>query len=117
MADNSQRTEQPTPRRIEKARKDGDFPVAREFVAAMQFFTFVSLAAAYFPDWIRAVQAALITGLRQAFSSSLTPGDLMILLTRLSAATLRPLAVLGGVLMALTVVLQMASTNLGFSLK
>ncbi|MDQ1471887.1 MAG: flagellar biosynthesis protein FlhB [Bryobacterales bacterium] len=116
MSDSSQRTEKPTPRRLEKARKDGDFPAAREFVAALQFFTFVSLAAAYFPDWITTVQAAMATGLRQAFSSSLTAGDLAALLTRLSIATLKPLAVLGGVLMAVTLVLQMGSTNLGFSL-
>jgi flagellar biosynthetic protein FlhB len=116
MADNSQRTEPPTPRRLEKARKDGDFPAAREFVAALQFFAFITLAAAYFHDWIGTVQAAMVTGLRQAFSSSLTAGDLVVLLTRLAVATLRPLAVLGGVLMAVTLVLQMGATNLGFSL-
>jgi len=116
MADNSQRTEQPTPRRLEKARKDGDFPVARELVAALQFFTFISFAAAYFPNWITTVQAALVTGLRRAFSSSLSTGDLTTLLTLMATEALRPLAVLGGLLMAVTVLLQMGSTNLGFSL-
>src|SRR5947209_3395191 len=99
MADNSQRTEQPTPRRLEKARKDGDFPAAREFVGALQFFAFISLAAAYFPDWIVTVQNAMATGLRQAFSSTLTAGDLVLMLNTLAGVTLRPLAVLGGVLM------------------
>lgn len=116
MSDSSQRTEQPTPRRLEKARRDGEFPEAREFVGALQFFAFISLAAAYFPEWILGVQAAMITGLRQAFSSSLTPGDLTVLLTRMARATLQPLAVLGCLLMALTLLLQMAATNLGVSL-
>lgn len=116
MADSSERTEQPTPRRLEKARKDGDFPVAREFVAALQFFTFVTLAAAYFPDWIATMQAALTTGLRQAFRTSLGATDFMALLKQMATATLRPLAVLGAFLVAVTVLLQMGSTNLGFSL-
>jgi flagellar biosynthetic protein FlhB len=116
MSDSSQRTEQPTPRRLEKARKDGDFPAAREFVGSLQFFAFVSLAAAYFPDWITLVRAAMVTGLRQAFSSSLTAGDLTVLLTRLATATLQPIAVIGGILMAVTLLLQMGATNMGFSL-
>ncbi len=42
MAD-PQRTEQPTPRRLEKARKEGQFPVSREFVSALVFLAFVWL--------------------------------------------------------------------------
>ena len=32
MADKSQQTEKPTPRKLEKARKEGQFPVSKEFV-------------------------------------------------------------------------------------
>ncbi|MBS1824265.1 MAG: EscU/YscU/HrcU family type III secretion system export apparatus switch protein [Acidobacteria bacterium] len=42
MAD-PQRTEQPTPRRLEKARKDGQYPVSKEFVSALVFLAFVWL--------------------------------------------------------------------------
>ncbi len=117
MADSSQRTEQPTPRRLEKARKEGDFPAAREFVAALQFFTFVTLASAYFPGWILDLRASLVIGLRQAFSTNLTPGELTVILLRLSQATLRPLVLLGCILMAATLLLQMGATNMGFSLR
>ncbi len=116
MSDSSQRTEKPTAKRLEKARKDGEFPVAREFVSAMQFFAFVSLAAAYFPDWVRQVRAAMATGLRAAFATSLTPSELAAMLTRLTLVTMQPLAILGLVLMAFTLLLQMGATNLGFSL-
>jgi flagellar biosynthetic protein FlhB len=120
MADSSQRTEKPTAKRLEKARKDGQFPAAREFVSAMQFFAFVSLAVAYFPGWLQQVRMAMLTGLRQAFSASLrssfTPGDLAAMLTRLVLATMQPLAVLGFILIAFTLLLQMGATNLGFSL-
>ena len=47
MADKSQQTEKATPRRLEKARKEGRFVSAREFVAGVQFLIFVSIAAAW----------------------------------------------------------------------
>ncbi|MDP9171746.1 MAG: EscU/YscU/HrcU family type III secretion system export apparatus switch protein [Acidobacteriota bacterium] len=115
MSDSAQRSEQATPRRLEKARKDGDFPAAREFVAAIQFFAFVTLAVSYFPPWIQSLQHGFRIGLRQAFSPSLSPGDLFTLITRLSVAMLKPLAVLGGVLMGITFLVNMAATNMGFS--
>ena len=63
------------------------------------------------------VQTAFRMGLRQAFSGvALTPNDLIAMFQRLSSAVLRPLAILGLALLAVTVLFQMASTNLGFSL-
>jgi flagellar motor switch protein FliN len=114
MADASQKTESASPRRLQKARKDGEFPAAREFVSAVQFFSFILLSAAYFPAWLESVQAAF--RIRQAFAASLTPNDLIAILTRLSVAVLRPLAILGLAMLAITVLFQMASTNMGFSL-
>jgi len=116
MADSSQRTEKPTPRRLTKAREQGEFPTAREFVSAFQFTTFIVLASAYLPDWLRNVRLAFRFGLERAFAKSLTPGDLLAILVRLSSIILRPLAILGLVLMGLTFTIQMAATNLGFSL-
>ena len=40
-------------RRMQKARTEGDFPAVREFVSAMQFFSFILLAGAYFPTLAR----------------------------------------------------------------
>ena len=116
MADTGQQTEKATPRRLEKARGQGNFPAAREFVSAVQFFAFVAFGAAWFPDWVQTVQTALRMGLRQAFATSLTETDVFMIMGRLSAAVLRPLAVLGMVLLAITVLFQLASTNFGFSL-
>lgn len=120
MPDNSERTEKATPQRLKKARKEGQFPAAREFVSAVQFFAYVALAGACFPGWIERVKAALRMGLRQAVSdglspSPLTPGDLILMMIRLSDAVLRPLAYLGLSMLAVTVFFQMVSTNMGFS--
>src|SRR5579862_8567630 len=46
MADHGQKTEKPTKRRLDKARREGQFPSSREFLASLQFLTFTVLAAA-----------------------------------------------------------------------
>jgi len=116
MADTGQQTEKATPRRLDKARKEGNFPAAREFVSAVQFFAFVAFGAAWFPVWVESVQSAMRLGLRQAFAASLTPTDLFAIFGRLSMVVLRPLATLGFILLAITIFFQMAATNMGFSL-
>lgn len=121
MADNSRRTEKATPQRLKKAREKGDFPATREFVAAFQFLGFVTLGAAWFPGWLAGVESTMRSGLRQAFSASagsgfLTSAGLVALFTALARAALMPLAVLGGILMALTLLFQLASNGMGFSL-
>jgi flagellar biosynthetic protein FlhB len=116
MADTGQQTEKATPRRLSKARSQGNFPAAREFVSAVQFFAFVAFGAAWFPGWVQSVQSALRMGLHQAFAGPLTPTDLFAIFGRLSFVVLRPLAVLGTILLAITILFQLASTNMGFSL-
>jgi flagellar biosynthetic protein FlhB len=112
----SSHTEKPTPQRLKKARERGEFPAAREFVSALQFFAFLAMAGAYFSSWETNVLAAMQMGLRQAFAATLTAGDLVNLMKRLAGAVLVPLAMFGGSLMALTILVQMGATNLGFSL-
>lgn len=120
MPDNSERTEKATPQRLKKARKEGQFPAARDFVSAVQFFAYIALAGAYFPRWMESVKAALRMGLTQAFPDGLspailTPADLILMMLRLSGAVLRPLAYLGAAMLVVTIFFQMISTNMGFS--
>ena len=115
MADNSQKTEKPTQKRLEKAHKDGDFPAAREFVASIQFFAFVTLAASYFPGWMQDLQTVMRASVARAFGHSLGPGELITVFTTLTVVTMKPLAILGGLLLALTALLQSASTSVGLS--
>jgi flagellar biosynthetic protein FlhB len=62
------------------------------------------------------LEEALRLGLRQAFAATLTAADLVILMKRLSAVVLLPLAWLGAALLGATILLQMLSTSFGFSL-
>ena len=120
MADTSQQTEKATPQRLKKAREKGDFPATREFVAAFQFLAFVYLGASYFPGWLGNIESTMQMGLRRAFTiaqtGSLTSGDLLTLFTLLARTALLPLALLGGMLMAITLFFQLASNGMGFSL-
>jgi flagellar biosynthetic protein FlhB len=112
---NSSQTEKATPQRLKKAREKGQFPAAREFVSALQFFAFVALAGSYFPAWMSGMQGALRIGLKQAFVATLTAADVVAMMKRLAGAALLPLAMLGGTLLGITILLQMATTNMGFS--
>ena len=52
MADKSGKTEQPTEQRLKKAREQGQFPAAKEFVAALQFMVFLALLGAGGAGWL-----------------------------------------------------------------
>ena len=112
MADRSQQTEKATPHRLRKAREKGDFPVAREFVAAFQFLGLVIVGAAWFPAWFGAVENAMRIGIRAAFFRD---ADVTGIFAAMSREALLPLAAMGAVLMALTAGLQLASNGMGFS--
>ena len=50
MADQG-KTEQATEKRVKKAREEGQFPSAKEFVSALQFCVFLSLLGAWGAKW------------------------------------------------------------------
>lgn len=117
MADKGQRTEQPTPRRIEKARREGRFAVSRELVSAIQFLTFALLAAAYGNEWLARFQQTTRYLLQRAFQQELNAAELLRLLDLLSARNLVPLAFCGVMLLGVTLGAQLAATRFGFAVK
>ena len=112
----SRRTEKPTARRLEKAREKGDFPSAKEFVSAAQFFVFVTAAAAWLPGWLTQVVTTFRMGIRAAFTPELTAEGLGSIIRREATSLLTPLAWLGALLVAATLFFQIISTNFGVSL-
>ena len=117
MADRSGKTEQPTQRRLEKARREGQFPSAREFVAALQFMIFLGLLEAGGERWFGGLRENARSLLRLAFSGDLQQEDLVRLAWRLSWNLFAPLAVAGLAVAAATVGLRLVTTRFGFSLK
>jgi flagellar biosynthetic protein FlhB len=117
MADNSQKTEQPTQRRIKKAREEGNFPTARTFVGALQFLAFVALIHSWGMDWIGAIRNSMAALFQHALNPQLGSAEIISLSLDLLTRTMIPLAVLGAVLVGITIAVQLGVTRMGISVK
>ena len=117
MPDRSAKTEQPTPRRLEKARKEGQFPSAKEFVAALQFMVFLGIVGAGGARWFRELRLTARSLFALAFAADLTAADLTHAAWRIFWRNFLPL-ILGGLAVALaTLGLRLVTTRFGLSLK
>lgn len=116
MAD-AQRTEKPTQRRLDKARKEGNFPASREFVTSIHFLGAVVLAAAFSGTILLRIARMTRRLLNVAFSGSLSAQRLTEIARDIIAPELVPLLLGGAGLMVLVLGAQLAATRLGVSLK
>jgi flagellar biosynthetic protein FlhB len=116
MADNSgQRTEKPTPRRLIRARKEGDYPSSREFLASIQFLGFVSIAVTFGGALLMRTAHVMRELLARAFTVELTPTVLVAMLRELALPEFEPLILAGLALVVLVVGAQLATTKMGIS--
>src|SRR5271165_1894842 len=117
MADRSGKTEPATQRRLEKAREEGQFPAAREFVSALQFMVFLALLGAWGAAWFGQFRQTAQSLFRFAFTPEIHPADLTHLAWQLAWKHFFPLA-LGGLGVAVaTLAFRLITTRFGFSLK
>ncbi|HEY1338606.1 MAG TPA: EscU/YscU/HrcU family type III secretion system export apparatus switch protein [Bryobacteraceae bacterium] len=117
MADKSSKTEQPTQRRLEKARREGRFPAAKEFVSALQFLVFLGVLSVGGASWFRDFRQTTRALFAFAFRPELTREDLVHLAWQICWRNFLPLA-LGGLGVALaTVGFRLATTRFGISFK
>jgi flagellar biosynthesis protein FlhB len=117
MAEQGQKTEQPTQRRLKKAREEGNFPVARTFVGALQFLAFVAMLHSWGPIWVTALHRHLALLLNHASGARLDAQFILFLGLDLAKQTVLPLAILGAGLMVVTLAAQFLVTRFGISLK
>jgi flagellar biosynthetic protein FlhB len=117
MADRSGKTEQPTERRVQKARREGQFPAAREFVAALQFVALLALVGAGGAQWFAAFGQTTRRLFAMAFGGELSPPFLSRLVWQLFWSHFLPLVSAGMAVAVLTLGLRLATTRFGFSLK
>ncbi len=115
MADSGQKTEQPSQRRLDKSRDEGQFPTSREFVASVQFAAFVFLLASRAPDWFEASRRWMRHLLVAAFRADFTYATTERLLHTLAAEIALPMLSIGAVIAAITLATQLALTRLGFA--
>jgi len=117
MADQSGKTEQPTQRRLEKARKEGQFASAREFVSALQFMAFLGLLGAGGAQWFTGFRRSASSVMALAFKRELRPEDLTHLAWRLSSQHILPLVLAGLAVVAVTLSIRLVTTRFGLSWK
>jgi flagellar biosynthetic protein FlhB len=115
MADSS-RTEKPTQRRLDKARREGNLPTSREFISSVHFLGFVALAVAFGGALLSRTARLMRTLLEAAFTTSLNVEGVTVLAREFLAPALTPLLLCGAALMGLAIAAQMATTRMGVSL-
>ena len=115
MPDQS-KTEQPTQRRIEKARREGQFASAREFVSALQFLAFLWLIQMAGGTWLKGFRLLMRELVDLAFTPQLSSADLVRTARLLLWSYLAPV-IAGGLAVALvTVAVRLGTTKFGWSL-
>ncbi len=115
MAGTGQGTEKPTQRRIDRARREGNFPSSREFISSIQFLGFVALTVTFGSAWL--MRTARITRylLARAFTTELTAAELVHITRSVIVPELMPLVLGGGILVLMVVAAQLATTRMGIS--
>src|SRR5579883_3044873 len=111
MADSGQRTEQPTQRRLERARREGDFPASRELVSAVQFLGFTIAAVWLGSGFLVRIARLMQKLLALAFRGDLNELSVVELAREVIAPQLFPLAEAGGAILLLVLLTQLASRS------
>jgi flagellar biosynthetic protein FlhB len=116
MPSASDRTEKPTPRKLVKARREGQFASSKDFVNGLQFTVFVLLLAELGPKLFTAFKDSAGAVLRQAFRSDLGDATLLAVVHQAFAQTMFPLIAGSAILVGTGVLFQLVSTRFSFSL-
>jgi flagellar biosynthesis protein FlhB len=117
MSDKSGKTEQPTQKRLEKARKDGNFPQAKEFVAALQFFVFLALLSAGGAHWLQDFRQTTRSLFHLAFTRELQAVDFTHIAWQMFQRHFLPMLAGGMAVVAASVAFRLVTTRGGISFK
>jgi flagellar biosynthetic protein FlhB len=117
MPDKSQKTEKPTQKRLEKARKEGQFATSRDFLGAIQFLASVVILASWAPGWFSQLQQVLRLEILCAFKREISIAAVSELGWTAGKYVFLPILTAGALLMAMTLGIQLGVTRFGFSMK
>jgi flagellar biosynthetic protein FlhB len=116
MNPSGEKTEQATPRRLIKARKEGQFASSHDFISGLQFTVFVILIAQTGPSLLATLKDVTRGLFIQAFRDDLGPNALIGILHDALYRALWPLVYAGGILILTAFAFQLSSTGFSFSL-
>lgn len=115
MSDQGQKTEKPTPRRLEKAREKGQIATAGELISGLHFLGFIALLGAYGAQWMTGLQEMFYIDLREAFSGRMHGDFLQQFAIRSASRSLGPLLGAGLALTGGTFLVHMLFTGFSWS--
>ncbi|MBV9505597.1 MAG: EscU/YscU/HrcU family type III secretion system export apparatus switch protein [Acidobacteriia bacterium] len=116
MADQSGKTEEPTQHRLQKARKEGQFASAKEFVSALQFVVVLALLGAGGARWFFSFGQTMRNLFALAFRGEISAQLLSSVAWQLFWAHGLPLVLAGVAILAVTLGIRLLTTGFGFSL-
>lgn len=116
MAD-AQHTEKPTQRRLDRARREGNFPASREFLGAAHFAAAVTVIALFSGGFFASLLKLTRQLLLLAFGSTLDQRDVVAIARNFIAPGFVPLIFGGLALTAVVIAVQLGTTKLGISAK
>ncbi len=116
MNPSGEKTEQATPRRLIKARKEGQFAASHDLISGLQFTVFVLLIAQTGPSLLATFKEVTRGLFTEAFRGDLSPATLIGILHEALSRGLSPLVYASGILMLTAVAFQLSSTGFSFSL-
>jgi flagellar biosynthetic protein FlhB len=116
MTNSGEKTEQATPRRLIKARREGQFASSHDFVSGLQFTVFVLLIAQAGPTLLASLKDVTRGLFIEAFRGDLSPGTLIGILHEALSRGLSPLVYASGILLLTAFAFQLSSTGFSFSL-
>jgi flagellar biosynthetic protein FlhB len=116
MNPSGEKTEQATPRRLIKARREGQFASSRDFVSGLQFTVFVVLIAQAGPSLLKTLKEVTRGLFIEAFRGDLGPATLIGILHEALSRGLSPLLYASGILLLTAFAFQLSSTGFSFSL-
>jgi flagellar biosynthesis protein FlhB len=116
MNPSGEKTEQATPRRLVKARKEGQFATSHEFISGLQFTVFVLLIAQTGPSLLATLKEVTRGLFIEAFRGDWSPATLIGILHEALSRGLSPLVYASGILILTAVAFQLSSTGFSFSL-
>lgn len=112
----AQHTEKPTKRRVDRARKEGNFPASREFISSVHFLGFVTLATAFSGPLLLALARMMRQTFARAFTLDVSPVGVVVLMREEIFPLLAPVMLAGASLVVLVIAAQLATTRMGISL-
>jgi flagellar biosynthesis protein FlhB len=110
-----ERTEKPTKRRQEKARKEGQFPASRELINSLQLLAFVYLLTVFGGSLVDRLRRVFRAELALAFRRTLHVSDVCVMAGGMVTFLGVPLLACGSCLMAAVVCVQLGATRFGFA--